>query len=250
MSILVIEDEAVAARTLIKWLADLAPEFAIEAPLASVAAALERLQSPPAPELILMDVHLADGLCFDLFDVLPLTTPVIFTTAYDQYALRAFEVYGVDYLLKPLRPDRLALALSKWRRLRGSPAALPGAAVAHRYFQETQAYRQRLLVHIGSVMQSLELSEIAYFVKDLLVRAVTLEGKAYTLPQTLEELEQTLSPQRFFRLNRQVLAQIVAIGRVHKGGKGRLDVELKPPLNEAVTISQERAGAFKAWLEG
>lgn len=249
MSILVVEDEAVAARTLIKWLADLAPEFPVEPPIASVAAALERLQRAPAPELILMDVHLADGLCFDLFDVLPLTTPVIFTTAYDQYALRAFEVYGVDYLLKPLRPERLALALSKWRRLRGSAAPLPGAAVAHQYFQDAQAYRQRLLVHTGSVMQSLEISEIAYFVKDLLVRAVTREGKAYTLPQTLDELEQTLSPRRFFRLNRQLLAQIDAIDRVHKSSKGKLEVELKPPLAEAATISQERAGAFKAWLE-
>jgi two-component system LytT family response regulator len=250
VSVLIIEDEPVAAQMLGKLLADLAPELEIEAPLASVAASLERLARAPAPELILMDVQLADGVCFELFEVLSLATPVIFTTAYDQFALRAFEVFGVDYLLKPIRPERLALALAKWRRLRGAAtASTVTPQLAQQYFRETQQYRQRFLVQAGAALQSVAVADIAYFVKELVVRLVTREGRGYPMAQTLDELEQLLAPERFFRLNRQVLAQIDAIAVVHRGSKGKLDVVLKPPLTAAATVSQERATAFRAWLE-
>ena len=250
MSVLIIEDEPVAAQTLIRLLADLAPELTVETPLVSVASSLARLQHGPAPELILMDVQLADGVCFELFEVLSLATPVIFTTAYDQFALRAFEVFGVDYLLKPIRPERLALALAKWRRLR--PAIAQNtltAQLAQQYFRESQQYRQRFLVQAGAALQSVAVADIAYFVKELVVRLVTHAGRAYPMPQTLDELEHILAPERFFRLNRQVLAQIDAISVVHRGSKGKLDVVLNPPLTEAASVSPERAAALRAWLE-
>ena len=251
MSVLIIEDEPVAQQTLIKLLADLAPELKPETPLASIRASLERLLRPPQPELILMDVQLADGLCFELFDVLPLSTPVIFTTAYDQFALRAFEVFGVDYLLKPIRPQRMALALAKWRAVGRSDAErkAPTAQLAQHYFKEAQHYRERFLVQSGAALQTVAVADIAYFVKDLVVRLVTRENRGYPMAQSLDDLEHMLAPERFFRLNRQVIAQIDAIRMVHRGIKGKLEVELKPALAEPVVVSQERAAAFRAWLE-
>lgn len=251
MSVLIIEDEPVAQQALCKLLADLAPEMTVETPLASVHASLERLGRQPQPELILMDVQLADGLCFELFDVLPLTTPVIFTTAYDQFALRAFEVFGVDYLLKPIRPERLALALAKWRSLQRSGEVRAGATaqLAQHYFRATQHYRERFLVQAGAALLSVAVGDIAYFVKDLVVRMVTRENRGYPMAQSLDDLEQMLAPERFFRLNRQVLVQIDAVRLVHRGSKGKLEVELKPALAEPVIVSQERAAAFRTWLE-
>jgi DNA-binding LytR/AlgR family response regulator len=251
MSILIIEDEPVAARSLRKQLTDLAPELAIEACLSSVAASLERLSRADQPDLILMDVQLADGLCFEIFEVLPITTPVIFTTAFDQFALRAFEVFGVDYLLKPIRPERLALALAKWRTLslNGKAGHSVPPELAQRYFREAQRYRERFLVQSGSALVSVPTTEIAYFVKDLVVRLVTREGRGYPLSQSLDDIETLVAPERFFRLNRQVLVQIDAIVRVHRGSKGKLDVELSPTLPEPVSVSQERASALRAWLE-
>lgn len=250
-SVLVVEDEALAAQALAKLLRELAPELRQEPPLASVAAALTRLAAPPAPALVMLDVQLADGLCFELFDALSADTPVIFTTAYDEYALRAFEVYGLDYLLKPVRPERLAQALAKWRRLRGqAPAARPSAAQVAGHFLSAQRWRERFLVSQGSAMRTIAVDQVAYFVKEHVVRLVTRDGHGYTLDQTLEELEGQLPPARFFRLNRQVLAQVDAIGLVHRGSKGRLEVELRPALAATAVVSQERAGLFRDWLDG
>lgn len=251
MIVLIIEDEPLAAQALARLLGDLAPELRQESPLATVAAALARLAAAPVPALVMLDVHLADGLCFELFDALPADTPVIFTTAYDEYALRAFEVYGLDYLLKPIRPERLELALAKWRRLGGrTPAARPSAAQVAEQFRAAQRWRERFLVSQGSAMRAVAVDQVAYFVKEHVVRLVTREGHGYTLDQTLDELEGQLPPARFFRLNRQVLAQIDAIGLVHRGSKGRLEVDLKPPLAAPAVVSQERASLFRDWLDG
>ncbi len=250
-NLLIIEDEALAAQALAQLLRELAPELHQEPPLATVAAALARLTVPPAPALVMLDVQLADGLCFELFDALPPRTPVIFTTAYDEYALRAFEVYGLDYLLKPIRRERLELALAKWRRLRDqAPAARPSAAQVADQFRAAQRWRERFLVSQGSAMRAIAVDQVAYFVKEQVVRLVTRDGHGYTLDQTLEELEGQLPPARFFRLNRQVLAQVDAIGLVHRGSKGRLEVDLRPPLAAAAVVSQERAGLFRDWLDG
>ena len=137
MLALIVEDEPIAARTLRQLVAELAPDLVLEGPLATVEAAAARLAATPAPDLVFMDVQLADGLCFEIFDALPLAVPVIFTTAFDAFALKAFEVFGIDYLLKPIKPERLALALAKWRRLRasGQPAAAPPADLALAYFR-------------------------------------------------------------------------------------------------------------------
>lgn len=250
MRTLIIEDEAIAARSLALLLAEYAPELQLEPALPSVAAGIARLAQPPRPELMFMDVHLADGLCFDILEAVPSAIPVIFTTAYDQFALRAFEVFGIDYLLKPLRPERLLFALNKVRQLKrsGLPAAPPGD-LAGAFLAASQRYRERFLVAAGAAMVSIAVERIAYFQKDLLVRLITREGRAHVLAQSLDELELQLDPTRFFRANRQTIVQVDAIAQLQRGFKGKLELQLKPPAPDAVVVSQERAAALRAWLD-
>lgn len=248
---LIVEDEPVAAAAMRDMLAEYAPELVPEAPIGTISAAIARLAQAPAPALIFMDVHLADGLCFEIFDGLPPTSPIIFTTAYDQFALQAFEAFGIDYLLKPIRPARLAAALAKWRRLceSGARTATPSAEAAQRYFRAAQEYRKRILVQAGETLVSVPLEDIAYFHKALVVRVVTRSGRAYPVSQSLDELEQTLDPTQFFRANRQALVRADAIARIDRGFKGKLELTLSPTLAEGCTVSQERASALRDWLD-
>ncbi len=251
MLALIIEDEAVSARSLASLVGEFAPELRLEAPLATVGAAIARLSREPAPDLLLMDVHLADGTCFDILEAVPATAPIIFTTAHDEFALKAFEVFGIDYLLKPIRPERLRQALEKWRQLERGKATAPEASrdLARAYFNTARRYRERFLVAMGEAMRSIPVGEIAYFHKDLAVRLVTRDGRGHVLAQSLDELEAMLDPERFFRANRQFVVAIDAIARVHRGFKGRLELELSPPSAETVIVSQERAAALRAWLD-
>lgn len=251
MRALIIEDEAPAAAELARLLAELAPELRVEAPLGSILAAVARLGTPPPPDLVFMDVQLSDGQCFEIFARLPPPAPVIFTTAYDQFALQAFEAFGIDYLLKPIRPARLAAALDKWRRLRegGEQAAAALPALAQHYAQAGRARRTRFLVKAGASLIPVPIEDVAYFHKALVVRLVTRSGRAYPLAQSLDELEQTLDPDCFFRLNRQVIARAEAISRIDRGLKGRLDITLTPALGEDCSTSPERAIALRAWLD-
>jgi two-component system LytT family response regulator len=251
MLALIVEDEPIAARTLRQLIAGLAPDIDVEPHLSSISATIERLSRAPMPDLIFMDVQLADGLCFEIFEALPLASPVIFTTAYDAFALKAFEVFGIDYLLKPIKPERFAFALAKWRRLKaaGVPAATAPPDLAQTYFRSAQQYRARFLVHQGESLQSIAVEDVAYFHKDLVVRLVTRAGRGHALSQSLDDLEQVLDPAHFFRINRQVLARAGAVARATRQFKGKLEVQLEPPLNAPVLVSQERATAFRDWLD-
>lgn len=248
MKALIVEDEPIAVRNLQRLMAQFAPDLEVLGPVDSVRSAVAWLVSNPAPDLVFLDVQLADGLSFDIFDAVPMNAPVIFTTAHDAFALRAFEVSGIDYLLKPIEPARFALAIARFRKLAGAVPASP-AALAQNYRQAAQQFKQRFLVHSGAALSSIEVGQIAYFVKELVVRLVTVEGRGYTMNQSLDELEPLLDPALFFRLNRQVLVHIQSVLKAHRGFKGKLEVELAPPLGEPAAVSQERAAAFRAWLD-
>lgn len=252
MRALIVEDEAIAARTLAELLREAAPELQLEPTLGSVAACIERLSRPPLPELMFMDVHLSDGLCFEILDAIPASIPIIFTTAYDQFALKAFDAFGIDYLLKPLRPQRLAAALSKWRLLTRPGASAPQRpdALADAYFQHSRRYRERFLAATGQVLTSIAVAEIACFHKELVVRLMTREGRGHVMSESLDELMPMLDPARFFRANRQTIVQIDAVQRVHRGFKGKLELELIPGCPAGIVVSQERAGALREWLGG
>jgi DNA-binding LytR/AlgR family response regulator len=251
MLALIIEDEPVAARALERLVNEFAPEFTVEAALPSVEQSLARLIRGPRPDLVFMDIQLSDGLCFELFDTMLAGVPIIFTTAYDAYALRAFEVFGIDYLLKPIKPERFAVAIEKWRHLdaSGGHREVPLSSVASNYFRASETYRSRFLVQQGGSMLSIAVEDVAYFSKELVVRLVHKDGGAFTLSQTLDELEDCLNPAQFFRLNRQLLVSFGAIVRAERLFKGKLDVVLQPPLAESAVVSQERAAAFREWLD-
>lgn len=251
MLALIVEDEAIAARTLRQLLVGLAPHIEVEAPISSIAATIDRLARSPMPDLVFMDVQLSDGLCFEIFEIMPLAIPVIFTTAFDGFALKAFDVFGIDYLLKPIKPERLALALAKWQTLTssGRQVALLPAQLAQTYFRSASRQRSRFLVQHGENLHSVPIEDVAYFHKELVVRLVTCNGCTFSVSQSLDDLEQELDPAVFFRINRQILARVDSIKRATRHFKGRLEVELAPPLKEPVLVSQERASEFKTWLD-
>lgn len=245
MRALIVEDEPVAARSLQRLLAIEAPDLDSSAVAGSVAAAVDWLQREPRPDVLFLDIQLGDGLSFDIFDACPVDVPVVFVTAHDAFALRAFEVHGIDYLLKPVDPARLRAALARLRRL-APPPPLP--VVAGDYRAASRQYRQRFLVQAGGRMQALDAGDVAYFSKELVVRLVARDGRGYALAQSLDDLQRGLDPDRFFRLNRQLLVARSALGDVRRLGKGRLEVDLHPPLPEPAVVSQERAAAFRAWF--
>ncbi|HVN49276.1 MAG TPA: LytTR family DNA-binding domain-containing protein [Bacteroidota bacterium] len=252
MNVLVIEDELYSARRLEKMLNELAPELHILALLESVAQSVRWLSEHPAPDLIFMDIQLSDGSSFEIFDKTTVASPVIFITAYDEYALQAFKVNSIDYLLKPIDRSELARSLEKFNRLNQHPAPPinPDVSQIIKSLQEAKPnYKTRFLVKTGQTFITIFTQDIAYFFADhKLVYLVTREGKKHLIDQTLEELEDQLDPKIFFRLNRQFVASVNAIVKLHNYFNHKLKVELIPPTDIEILISREKAPEFKTWL--
>ncbi|GAB3839788.1 LytR/AlgR family response regulator transcription factor [Hymenobacter jeollabukensis] len=258
MTVLLLEDEYPAAERLQRLLAQAAPEARVVAHHDTVAGAVDWLRTHPAPDLILADIHLADGISLDVFDQLVVTTPVIFTTAYDQYALQAFRTHSVDYLLKPIKLAELQTALQKLRQWH-SPA-LAASVVAERLQDllhqapadpsAAPAPKTRFLVRQGEQLLPVAAADIAWFQsRHETVTLVTLAGQRYLVDYTLEQLEQRLDPGQFFRLNRQFIAQLAAVQRLHPWFNGKLKLDLQPAPADEVIVSREKAAAVKSWLE-
>ena len=248
MRILLIEDELPAARQLARLLREARPDGAILETLDSVESAVSWLRTFPPPDLIFMDIQIADGLSFDIFQQVEVAAPVIFTTAFDQYALQAFRVNAIDYLLKPIDPEELVAALHKVEQRR--PAALPDLAALARYFSPRE-YKERFMVKAGKHFQMLRADDVACFHSaDGFTQALDTGGKKHFVDHPLDELEQLLDPRRFFRVGRNLIVHINAVLRVATHFNGRLKLEIKPAPAEEVFVSRERAAAFKAWLGG
>ena len=249
MKILLVEDEIPAARQLTKLLLAHNPLFSILDTLDSVEGTVRWLRTFPAPDLIFMDIQIADGLSFDIFRQVEIKSPVVFTTAFDQYAVQAFRVNAVDYLLKPVDPEDLAKAVQKIAQQRSQPPALDVEAFA-RYFQK-EKYKDRFLVKTGQQLVFVAASDIAFFrSSEGLTQAHTFSGKKYFVDNTLEELERLLDPHDFFRISRGLTLRLNAIQKIHPHLNGRLKLDLLPACPDDVFVSRERAGEFKAWLGG
>jgi DNA-binding LytR/AlgR family response regulator len=218
-------------------LAGAAPELVLEPPLLGVEVALRRLRSGPRPAIVFLDLQLSDGHGFDVLRAFPSDIPIVITTAFDTFAVTAFEHAAVDYLLKPIAPHRLVTALERWRRLQ----QLPGAPAA-------TAPRRRFLVEARGELVSIPVERVAYFHRDLAVHLVTGDGERFPINRTIDQIEAMLDAAQFFRLNRQVLASAPAIARVYRLFKSKLGVELAPRLAGEVVISADRAGRFRQWL--
>lgn len=251
--IVIVEDEQLAAERLAQLLAQVAPAARVADVLDSVAEAVAWFQRQPPPDLAFFDIQLADGLSFDIFERCAVPCPVIFTTAYDHYAVKAFKVNSVDYLLKPLNADDLRAALDRFAQRR--PAVVPDLpqALLRAIAQATgPSYKSRYLVRSGAQLLAVPTADVLYFFHEhKVVWLKRRDGKKYAVDFTLEELETQLDPAVFFRLNRRYIAAFEAIGPVTVYSNQRLRVALPdPPDAEPVLVSRERASAFREWLEG
>ncbi len=249
MKTLVIEDEIPAARRLSKMVTAARPAANILDTLDSVEGAVRWLRTFPMPDLIFMDIQIADGLSFDIFKQVDITAPVVFTTAFDQYAVQAFKVSAVDYLLKPIDPKDLEIALQKFDNQRFKHNKLDIEALSS--LLKKDAFKDRFLVKSGQQLLFLLATEIAFFrSSDGLTQAYTFGGKKYFVENTLEELEQLLNPREFFRISRSLTVRLNAIQKIHPHLNGRLKLELNPTTTEEIFVSRERSGEFKTWLGG
>jgi two-component system LytT family response regulator len=257
MTILILEDEYPAAERLRCLLLEAAPETMVLAVLQSVVAARQWLGVNPPPDLILSDIQLSDGLSFEVFEELgaALRCPIIFTTAYDEYAIKAFRVRSIDYLLKPIRLVDVRAALAKFHDLQPSFSATEQVYRLERLLdglpQANKTYKTRFLVNSGTQLLPLEVEQVAYFVtRHELTNLVTHAGRHYVLDYTLEQLEGLLNPAQFFRANRQLLLHLSAVRSLHAYFNGKLKLDLSPEASNEVLVSRSKAGAFKAWLGG
>lgn len=248
MRVLIIEDEPLAAQALAALLTRLRPTTHILASLGSVEEAVEWLRAHPAPEVLFCDIHLSDGNSFDIFRQVAVSAPVIFTTAYDAYAIQAFQVNSVDYLLKPLQAAEVERALQKYETRH--PATLPAAVENVQRLVHTTP-RARFLVKSGQTLRAVPVDQVAYFLaEEGVVFLVTHPGKRYILPDTLDQLEGQLDARSFFRINRQFILSIGAVQEIRPYFKGRLVLQVAPPVAEEVlVVSAGRAPAFKQWLD-
>ena len=255
MTILLIEDEPLIARQLKKLVHALEPTATIDGPLASVQSVVEYL-TIHRPNLIIADIQLADGVSFDAFGQVGLNVPVIFTTAYDEYAIRAFKLNSIDYLLKPIDPDELKAALAKYHRWQ--PAETDFANQFQTFLAQlneqkpTPHYTRRFTAHHLRQIVSVPQEQIAYFLRDELIYLYTATGqRLVTDYKTLDELDELADPARFFRANRQCLIQFDAVAGYRPHHTGRVQVLLHPPNDRLeLMVSKEKAAQFRQWFEG
>ncbi|MFN7118410.1 MAG: LytR/AlgR family response regulator transcription factor [Saprospiraceae bacterium] len=251
MNILLIEDEQPAARRLANLIRECRPQSNILAAIDSVEQAVQWLASNTAPDLIFMDIQLADGLSFDIFNQTSILSPVIFTTAYDQYTLKAFKVNSVDYLLKPIDPTELASAFIKFDQVFGKKMSYDLNAIQQLIQSMSQPqYKERFLVRVGQQMMYILVADINYFYsEDGLAYAKTGDGKKHLIDYTLEQLEENLNPADFFRINRKIITHVNSIVKIAPYFNSRLKLEIKPKAEFEVLVSRERVNDFKKWLD-
>ncbi|MBO0937052.1 response regulator transcription factor [Fibrella sp. HMF5335] len=255
MTILLIEDEPLVGKQLLKLVSQLEPAATLVGPLTSVQQVVEYL-THHRPDLVIADIQLADGVSFEAFRQVGLNTPVIFTTAYDEYAIRAFKLNSIDYLLKPIDPDELRAALAKFHRWQPSGADF---ADQFRVFlnqvagvSPTPTYKRRFMAHHLRQIVPIPQEQVACFCRDELIFLHTADGqKLVTDYRTLDEVEELADPAQFFRANRQYLIGLEAISGYETHYTGKLIIRLKAPNNRLeLAISKEKATAFRQWFEG
>jgi len=253
VKIILIEDEPYNLRLLQEMIKKLRPGWEIVNTFDSVKSSVKWLQQNPHPDLFFMDIQLADGLCFSIFDQVKINSMVIFTTAYDNYAIRAFKVNSIDYLLKPFKETDLQTAIEKFENFK----KLAGEDNINQDYSEIleairsgeKKYRKRFLVSKGAAYYKLPVEDIAYFFSEnRITTAVTFNRQNHVVDFSLEALEEQLDPDTFFRVNRQLIVNIQAIEKIENYFGGKLKVRLNPPFENEVVVSRLKATDFKEWV--
>lgn len=247
MKILIIEDEAPAYRRLMKLVQECDPTAEIVGVIQSVKEGLDWFLQNPAPDLILSDIQLSDDLSFRIFSELKIATPIIFTTAYDEYAINAFKFYSIDYLLKPINQTDLQASLEKYKSLHQKKQPTDFEEIIKSFIGKE--YRTRFLVYIADSLIPIQISDIAYFYsEDGATFLVTHAGKQHIINDSLDQLEAELDPKTFSRANRQFIVSAQSVLKIHNYGNQKLKLSIKPDIDKEVIISKLRATAFKGWM--
>lgn len=254
MNILIIEDEYPAAERLQRLLQELPESIEVVDTLDSVESAVKWFAQHPAPDLILSDIQLSDGLSFEIYENTIVKAPIVFTTSYDEYAIKAFKVKSIDYLLKPVKLGELSQAIQKYKQWKHEFSATEHMYKLEQLLDNLQhtgkQHKKRFLVRKGEQLLPLNEDEIAYFyTENELVFLYTHEGRKYVIDYTLEQLEHLLSPAKFFRINRQYILHLEAIQQIHNYFSNRYKLQVKPASPGEVIVSKGKARAFRAWLE-
>lgn len=254
MNVLIIEDEAPAFRRLQKILEELRSELKIVEVIDSVEESVKWLKNHQMPDLIFMDIQLSDGISFEIFEEVEIKKPVIFTTAFDEYMLKAFKVNSIDYLLKPIKKEELEASLSKYEGLKKAFSTTQDFdlnSLIGQIRMDDRKYKSRFLVKQGEKLLSIETTDISYFQsRNGVVYLCTHNDRKYIMDFTLDELIQQLEGDKFYRANRQFIVSYNGIKTVHKYYKGKLLIELNIKADDSITVSSEKASDFKNWFGG
>ena len=250
MNILIIEDEPQAAHRLEKLVKSILPLATILPSIDTVKKSVQWLKSNEKPALIFMDIQLADGISFQIFDHVEVKSPVIFTTAYDEYALKAFKVNSIDYLLKPIDEQELRRAIQKFERLTGSANNKMMESIGLAMQMLTKKYKERFVIKVGEHLKSVETDDILFFFSlEKATFAQTKDGKKSILDFTMDQLEELLDPTKFFRINRKYIVNVKSIQDMISYTNARLKLVLKTSDDNDVIVARERVQQFKDWLD-
>lgn len=258
MRYLIIEDEPLAQEELVRMLKALDPNFMLLASIDSVKQSIEWFNNNEQPDIVFMDIHLSDNICFEIFNKVEITAPVIFTTAYDQYAIEAFKTNGIAYLLKPIEEDELIAALKKFRTLTNTNIELSSIhsriqqlSTLNSQLSTLNSYKERVLAKVGDNYQHVAMQDVAYFYsEDHYTFVATKDKQRYIINYTLDTLVEQINPQQFFRISRQFIVNINAINNISKHFNGRLKITVTPSFSEDIYVSRNRVQTFLAWLDG
>ena len=259
MNILIVEDEDLAVKKLKKTLFSVDESATVVGESDSIKGTVSWLENNPAPDLILMDIELSDGQSFEIFNHVQVKSPVIFITSYDEYALKAFKVNSVDYLLKPVQKEDLQAALEKFREMKkmyktdsvAAPAAISIDDIVKELQQklQTKEYRKRFLVKHGQKLVSVEVDEIAYFFSDGRLNFFkTFDNRKFVVDYTMDELNEMLDPNKYFRISRSFYISVDSVSQIHDYFGNRLILQLKPETDKEAIVSREKVTDFKTWL--
>jgi len=255
MRVLIIEDELPAQRMMQKMLNELDRELELVGCLDSVDTSVEWFSKNPHPDLVLMDIQLSDGISFEILEKVQIDSMILFTTAFDEYAIQAFKVNSLDYLLKPIDPNDLKKAFDKYdhyskKFIEEKNLQVDYKAIASMISQAKPEYRKRFLIQSNESFFKLEVSEIAFFYSmSKITFAHTFDNREFPLSHSLESLKEELNPQDFFKINRKFMLHVKSIRRIHSYFQGKLKVEIHPPHSEEIIVGKDKAASFKRWLD-
>lgn len=251
MKVLIIEDEVFAARRLENMIREIDPKIEIVAKLESVKGSVEWLRINDQPDLIFLDIQLEDDLSFAIFEQVQVRSKIIFTTAFDEYAIRAFKLNSIDYLLKPINQEELSRAIDKFRSWSVEKAHVIDAVMLRDLLRPQPVYRERFMVTVGDKLKSISVTDIAYFFSTAGITFVVMNSlNQYSIDFSLDNLKDMLNPKDFFRVNRQFLIGLKSIEKVVVYPKSRLKLVLTPPTSSDLFVSIDKTPEFKQWLDG